>query len=72
MAETSGILWALQIIVGPLVLGLALAYGAFQWRRRRRLQGEGNYTAREIATIAIPVVIAVVLLTVLMMIPGSQ
>jgi hypothetical protein len=72
MEKTSGILWALQVIVGPLALGIALAYGAFQWRRRRRPQGEGNYTAGEIATIAIPVVIAVALFTVLMMIPGSQ
>ena len=72
MDKASGILWALQVVVGPLVLGIALAYAAFQWRRRRRLQGEGNYTTREIATIAIPVVVAVALLTILMMIPGSQ
>ena len=71
MEETAGILWALQIVVGPIVLGIALAYGAFQWRRRR-LQGQGKYTARDIATIAVPVVVAVVLFTVLMMIPGSQ
>ena len=72
MEGASGILWALQIIVGPIVLGIALVYGTFQWRRRRRLQGEGNYTAREIVTIGLPVVIAVALFTFLMMIPGSQ
>ena len=72
MAETSGFLWSLQIVLGPIVLGIALAYAAFQWRRRRRLQGEENYTVREIVTIALPVVIAVALLTFLMMIPGSQ
>ena len=72
MEKTAGILWALQIIVGPLVLGLALAYGAFQWRRRRRLQGEGRYTMREIVTMGLPAILAVVLLTFLLMIPGSQ
>jgi hypothetical protein len=72
MEEASGILWALQIIVGPIVLGLALAYGAFQWRRRRRLQGEGNYTTREIVTFGLPVLVALAFLTFLMLIPGSQ
>ena len=70
MQETPGILWALQVIVGPLVLGIALAYGAFQYRRRRR-QGELN-SAGQIAAVAVPVVMAVALFTVLMMIPGSQ
>ena len=70
--KTSGILWSLQVILGPLVLGIALAYGALQWRRRRKLQGEGNYTTREIVMIGLPAVIAVALLTILMMIPGSQ
>jgi hypothetical protein len=72
MEETSGVLWLLQIILGPIILGIALAYGTFQWRRRRRLQGEGNYTTREVVMLALPVVIGVVLFTVLMMIPGSQ
>ncbi len=72
MEETSGVLWLLQIILGPIILGIALAYGAFQWRRRRRLQGEGIYTTREVVMLALPVVIGVVLFTVLMMIPGSQ
>lgn len=72
MEETAGILWSLQIIGGPIVLGLALAYAAFQWRRRRKLQGESSYTAREVITVALPVVIAVALFTFLMMIPGSQ
>jgi predicted PurR-regulated permease PerM len=70
MDRTSGILWALQVIVGPLILGLALAYATFQYRRRRRL-GE-THSTREIVTLAVPVVIAVALLTILMMIPGSQ
>jgi hypothetical protein len=70
MQEAPGILWALQVIVGPLVLGLALAYGTFQYRRRRR-QGELN-SAGQIVTLALPVVIAVALFTMLMMIPGSQ
>jgi uncharacterized membrane protein YidH (DUF202 family) len=72
MEEASGVLWLLQIILGPIILGIALAYGAFQWRRRRRLQGEANYTTREVVMLALPVVIGVVLFTVLMMIPGSQ
>jgi uncharacterized membrane protein YidH (DUF202 family) len=72
MEETMGVLWFLQIVLGPLILGLALLYGTFQWRRRRRLQGEGNYTTREVVMIALPVVIGVVIFTVLMMIPGSQ
>jgi hypothetical protein len=54
MEETMGVLWFLQIVLGPLILGLALLYGTFQWRRRRRLQGEGNYTTREVAMIALP------------------
>lgn len=70
MQETPGILWALQVIVGPLVLGLALAYGAFHYRRRRR-QGELK-SAGQIAAVAVPVVIVVALFTFLMMIPGSQ
>ena len=70
MQEAPGILWALQVIVGPLVLGLALAYGTFQYRRRWR-QGELN-SAGQIVTLALPVVIAVALFTMLMMIPGSQ
>jgi hypothetical protein len=72
MEDASGILWALQIVVGPIILGLALAYGMFQWRRRRRLQGEGNYTTREIVMMGLPAIAAVALLTILMMIPGSQ
>ena len=52
MEETSGVLWLLQIILGPIILGIALAYGTFQWRRRRRLQGEGNYTTREVVMLA--------------------
>jgi predicted PurR-regulated permease PerM len=70
MNEAPGILWALQVIVGPLVLGIALAYGAFQYRRRRR-QGELN-SAGQIVAVALPVVIAVALFTFVMMIPGSQ
>jgi uncharacterized membrane protein YidH (DUF202 family) len=70
MEQASGVLWALQIIVGPLVLAGALAYGTFRYRRRSRL-GELNST-REMVMIAVPVVLAVVLLTALMMIPGSQ
>ena len=70
MEKASGTLWALQVIVGPLILGIALAYATFRYRRRRRL-GE-THSTREIITLAVPVVIAVALLTFLMMIPGSQ
>jgi hypothetical protein len=72
MEEASGVLWLLQIVLGPLILGIALAYGTFQWRRRRRLQGEGNYTTREVLMLALPVAIGVIIFTALMMIPGSQ
>ena len=72
MEEASGVLWLLQIILGPVILGLALAYGTFQWRRRRRLQGEGNYTTREVLMLALPVLLGVIIFTALMMIPGSQ
>ena len=71
MEDASGVLWALQIVVGPIILGLALLYGVSQWRRRR-LQGEGNYTTRAVVTIVLPVVVAVALFTFLMMIPGSE
>jgi hypothetical protein len=70
MEDASGILWALQIVVGPLILGIALAYATFKYYRRRRL-GE-THSTREIVMLAVPVVIAVALLTILMMIPGSQ
>jgi uncharacterized membrane protein YidH (DUF202 family) len=70
MGQASGVLWALQIIVGPIVLAAALAYGTFHYRRRRRL-AELNST-QDIIKLAVPVIIAVVLLTVLLMIPGSQ
>jgi hypothetical protein len=72
MEEATGVLWLLQIVLGPLILGLALAYAALQWRRRRRLQGEGNYSSGEVVKLAVPIVIGVVIFTVLMMIPGSQ
>ena len=72
MEEATGVFWLLQVVLGPLILGLALAYAAFQWRRRRRLQGEGSYTSGEVIKLALPVVIGVVIFTVLMMIPGSQ
>ena len=68
--EASGILWALQIVIGPLILGLALVYATFQYRRRRRL-GELKSTG-QIVALVVPVVIAVALLTLLLMIPGSQ
>ena len=70
MEKASGMLWALQIIVGPLVLAAALAYGTFQYRRRRRL-GELQST-RQIVMLAVPVVIAVTRLTIRLMSPGSQ
>jgi hypothetical protein len=72
MEEATGILWFLQIVLGPIILGLALAYAALHWRRRRRLQGEGSYTTREVMMLALPVVIGIVLFTFLMMIPGSE
>jgi uncharacterized membrane protein YidH (DUF202 family) len=72
MEEAAGILWFLQIVAGPIILGLAIAYAAFQWRRRRRMQGEGSYSTRDVVMLALPVVIGVVLFTVLMMIPGSE
>ena len=69
--EGSGILWVLQVVIGPIILGIALVYATFRYRRRRRL-GELNFSAREIVTLVLPVVIAVALFTLLMMIPGSQ
>jgi len=70
MDKASGLLWALQVIVGPIILGIALVYATFRYRRRRRL-GE-THSTREVITLALPVVVAVALLTILMMIPGSQ
>ena len=75
MEEASGILAALQIIVGPIILGLALAYAAFHYRRRRKLQGEGTggpRTTRDMVIYGLPVVIAVAVITMLLMIPGSR
>ncbi len=72
MEEATGVLWLLQIVLGPIILGLALAYGVLQWRRGRRLQGEGKYTTREVVMVAVPVVIGVVIFTILMLIPGSE
>jgi flagellar basal body-associated protein FliL len=34
--ETSGWLWILIDVVAVIVLGAALAYGAWKWRDRRR------------------------------------
>jgi predicted PurR-regulated permease PerM len=68
--NTSGILWALQVIVGPIILGIALAYATFRYRRRRRL-GE-THSTREVVMLAVPVIIAVAFVTFLLMIPGSQ
>ncbi len=70
MEKASGMLWALQVIAGPIILGIALAYATFRYRSRRRL-GEMNST-REMVTLAVPVIIAVALFTILMMIPGSE
>jgi heme/copper-type cytochrome/quinol oxidase subunit 2 len=72
VGQTSGILWALQIIVGPIILGLALLYAIFHYRRRGRLQGESNSSGRDIVVYGLPVVIAILLFAFLMLIPGSQ
>lgn len=35
-ASAQGLIWSLSIVVMPILLGLAIAYGAYQtWRRRR-------------------------------------
>ena len=73
--EASGILWGLQIVVGPIILGIALVYAALHYRRTRRLQGEGSAgprTTRDMMIFGLPVVIAVLLLAFLMLIPGSR
>jgi hypothetical protein len=70
MEEAVGVLWLMQVIVGPIVLALALAYATFQYRRRRGL-GEMR-SPRQIVLVAVPVIAAVALLTFLLMIPGSQ
>jgi hypothetical protein len=73
--DASGILWALQIVVGPLILGIALVYAASHYRRSRRLQGEGAggpRTTRDMLVYGLPVAIAVVLLAFVMLIPGSR
>lgn len=31
-----GLIWSLTIVVMPIVLGLAIAYGAYETRRRRK------------------------------------
>ncbi len=73
--DASGILWALQIVVGPIVLAIALAYAALHYRRSRRLQGEGSQgarTTRDMVIYGLPVAIAMVLFVLVMMIPGSR
>ena len=73
--DASGTLWALQIVIGPLILGVALVYAVFHYRRSRRLQGEGvggPRTTRDMMIYGLPVAIAVVLLAFLMLIPGSR
>jgi hypothetical protein len=65
-------LWAFQVIIGPVILGIALAYATFHYRRRGRLQGESNFSGREIVIYGLPVVIAILLVVFLMLIPGSQ
>jgi hypothetical protein len=73
--EPSGILWALQIVVGPLILGIALVYAVFHYRRGRRLQGEGAggpRTTRDMMIYGLLVAVAVILLAFLMLIPGSR
>jgi heme/copper-type cytochrome/quinol oxidase subunit 2 len=66
----SGVLWILQTIAGPLVLGLALLYATFQYRSRRR-SGELTSLKQGIA-LAVPVIAAAALLVFLMTIPGSR
>jgi hypothetical protein len=36
MEDTAVSMWAIAIIGGPIILGLALAYGVIRNRRRRR------------------------------------
>ena len=76
MEKTAGVLWALQIVVGPIILGIALAYAALHYRRSRRLQGEGasrgGQTTRDKIVYGLPLAIAVALLVFVMLIPGSS
>ena len=70
MDDASGVLWLLQTIAGPIVLGLALLYATFQYRRRRR---SGELTSlRHGLAVAVPVIVAAALLVFLLSIPGSR
>jgi len=46
MEEFFAALWGFAIIGGPILLGLALVFGTFQWRRRRRTLAEHGMTPR--------------------------
>ncbi len=46
--ETGAWLWLLAVLGGTAVLGIGLAYGAFQWRHRnRRLDATREAVVRE-------------------------
>ncbi len=36
MEDMSGNIWSLAVIIGPVVLALALAYGLMRWSNRSR------------------------------------
>jgi hypothetical protein len=74
MEETAGgIIWSLPVILGPLVLGLAMAYAALRWRRRRRLRpGETRHDLHDMIAYGLPVLIALAILVYLMLLPGSS
>jgi hypothetical protein len=45
MEETSGSMWVIATIGGPVVLGIFLADAAFRTRKRRRAGMRGDQTA---------------------------